>query len=74
MDEHYAQILSLCFEEKAKIIIGQRKKSKQKLAGKHLHFEKGDRLLFCKKQNILAESGLAIGKRYFPTSRPHGIL
>jgi hypothetical protein len=34
MGEHHAQILISCFEKKAKIIIGQRKKSKQKWAGK----------------------------------------
>jgi hypothetical protein len=38
MDEHYAQILILYIEEKAKIIIRRRKKSKQKWAGKLLHF------------------------------------
>jgi hypothetical protein len=70
MDEHSAQILSLCFKEKAKIIIRQRKKSKQKWAER----EKGDRNLFCKKVDILVASGLAIGKKYFPTARPHSIL
>jgi glycerol dehydrogenase-like iron-containing ADH family enzyme len=38
MGEHFAKILILCFEEKAKIIIGQRKKSKQKSDCKHLYF------------------------------------
>jgi len=33
MDKHFAKILILCFEEKAKIITRPRKKSKQKWAG-----------------------------------------
>lgn len=40
MDEHYAQILILYIEEKAKIIIRRRKKSKHKWAGKLLHFRR----------------------------------
>jgi len=69
-DKHYAQIFILCFEEKAKIIIRQRKKSKQKWAGTG----KGDRLLFCKKADILMGSGLAVEKRWLLTSGPHSIL
>jgi len=50
MNKHFAKILILCFEEKTKIIIRQRRKSKQKWAGKHLHFR--NNWLLCSGQRF----------------------